>query len=143
MHWFQALPALNAFLNATSATLLVIGFLQIRKKRVRAHRRLMLAACVVSTLFLASYLTYHSIAGSTRFAGTGWARPLYFSILISHTILATAVLPLVIVTVWRGLRMEVAKHRPIARWTLPVWLYVSVTGVLVYLMLWVIFPASR
>ncbi len=139
--WFRYLPALNALLNATSATLLVIGFLQIRRKRVRMHRRMMLSACVVSTLFLASYLTYHSIAGSTRFAGTGWSRPLYFSILISHTILATAVLPLVIVTVWRGLRMQVDKHRPIARWTLPIWLYVSVTGVMVYLMLWVIFPA--
>ncbi len=139
--WFRLLPALNAVLNATSATLLVLGFLQIRKKRIRVHRRLMLSACVVSALFLASYLTYHSVAGSTRFAGPEWSRPLYFSILISHTILATAVLPLVIVTVWRGLKMDVRRHRPIARWTLPVWLYVSVTGVVVYLMLWVIFPA--
>jgi uncharacterized membrane protein YozB (DUF420 family) len=141
MEWFRSLPALNALLNATSATLLVIGFIQIRKRRVRAHRRMMLSACAVSTLFLVSYLTYHSIAGSTRFAGTGWTRPLYFTILLSHTILATAVLPLVIVTVWRGLKMQVDRHRAIARWTLPVWLYVSVTGVLVYLMLWVIFPA--
>lgn len=140
MEWFRALPALNALLNFTSATLLVLGFIQIRKRRVAWHRRFMLSACVVSALFLVSYLTYHTVAGSTRFAGTGWSRPLYFSILISHTILATAVLPLVIITVWRGLRMQVEKHRPIARWTLPVWLYVSVTGVLVYLMLYQFFP---
>jgi uncharacterized membrane protein YozB (DUF420 family) len=142
MEWFRSLPTLNALLNATSATLLVIGFVQVRKGRILQHRRMMLSACAVSALFLVSYLTYHWTAGSTRFMGTGWTRPLYFSILISHTILATAVLPLVLITVWRGLRMDVARHRPIARWTLPVWLYVSITGVLVYLMLWVIFPAG-
>ncbi|HEU5162411.1 MAG TPA: DUF420 domain-containing protein [Thermoanaerobaculia bacterium] len=140
MEWFRYLPALNAALNATAATLLIIGFTYIRKRRIREHRRMMLSACGVSALFLVSYLTYHTVAGSTRFMGTGWARPLYFTILISHTILATAVLPLVIVTVLRGLRMDVAKHRRIARWTLPVWLYVSITGVIVYLMLYHIFP---
>lgn len=142
MEWFRYLPALNAALNATAATLLVIGFLHIRKRRIPQHRRMMLSACAVSALFLVSYLTYHTRAGSTAFMGTGWARPLYFTILISHTILATAVLPLVLVTVWRGLKMDVARHRPIARWTLPVWLYVSITGVMVYLMLYHIFPGG-
>lgn len=142
MEWFRALPTVNALLNATSGTLLVLGFLQIRKKNLLVHRRLMLAACAASVLFLISYLTYHALAGSTRFAGTGWSRPVYFTILISHTILATAVLPLAIVTVWRGLRDQRARHRAIARWTFPVWMYVSVTGVLVYLMLYHLFPGA-
>ena len=142
MEWFRALPTVNALLNATSGTLLVLGFLQIRKKNLLVHRRLMLAACATSVLFLISYLTYHALAGSTRFVGTGWSRPVYFTILISHTILATAVLPLAIVTVWRGLRDQRARHRAIARWTFPVWMYVSVTGVLVYLMLYHVFPSA-
>jgi uncharacterized membrane protein YozB (DUF420 family) len=136
MEWYRVLPTVNASLNATAGALVVLAFLAIRNKRVERHRRLMLSACAVSALFLVTYLVYHYFAGSTRFAGTGWTRPLYFSILISHTILATAVLPLILVTVWRGLKMNVAKHRRIARWTLPIWLYVSVTGVAVYLMLY-------
>lgn len=139
MEWVRNLPTVNALLNATSAALLFAGWLQIRRRKIERHRRFMLAACAVSALFLASYLTYHFFAGATRFAGTGWSRPVYFSILISHTVLATAVLPLVLVTVWRGLRRDDARHRRIARWTFPVWLYVSITGVLVYLMLYVWF----
>ena len=142
MEWFRALPTVNALLNATSGTLLFLGFLQIRKKNIVVHRRLMLAACGASVLFLISYLTYHALAGATRFAGTGWSRPIYFTILISHTILATAVLPLAIVTVWRGLRDQNARHRAIARWTFPIWIYVSITGVLVYLMLYHVFPST-
>lgn len=142
MEWVRALPTVNALLNATSGTLLLVGFLQIRRRNVQTHRRLMLSACAVSVLFLISYLTYHWFAGATRFAGTGWSRPIYFTILISHTILATAVLPLAIVTVWRGLRDDRPRHRAIARWTFPVWMYVSVTGVLVYLMLYHLFPSA-
>src|SRR5687767_14913712 len=136
MEWIRELPAVNALLNATSGVLLFTGFIQIKGRRIEAHRRYMLAACVVSALFLVSYLFYHYFAGSTRFTGTGWTRPVYFTILISHTILATAILPMVIVTVWRGLRMDVERHRRIARWTFPIWMYVSVTGVAVYLMLY-------
>ena len=136
MEWIRQLPTLNATLNATSGVLLVLGYLQIRRGDIDRHRRLMLSACVVSAVFLVSYLTYHFFAGSTRFQGQGWIRPVYFSILISHTILATAILPMVLVTVWQGLRMNVDRHRRIARWTFPLWLYVSVTGVIVYLMLY-------
>lgn len=136
MEWYRILPTVNASLNATAGVLVVLAFLQIRKKRVQAHKRLMLAACAFSALFLVSYLVYHSFAGSTRFTGTGWTRPFYFSILISHTILATAVLPFILITVWQGLKMNVEKHRRIARWTFPIWIYVSVTGVAVYLMLY-------
>lgn len=141
MEWYRSLPTLNAILNTTSALLVVAGWLQIRQRRIETHRRLMLSACIVSALFLVSYLTYHALAGSTRFTGTGTVRTVYFTILLTHTVLAAAVLPLVLVTVWRGLRRHDAKHRRIARWTLPVWLYVSVTGVLVYLMLYVWYPA--
>ena len=130
------LPALNALLNGTAAVLLVVGWLLIRSGRREAHRRVMLAALAVSAAFLASYLVYHFQVGSVRFAGTGAARGVYFAILISHTLLAAAVPVLALVTLVRALRGRFARHRAIARWTLPIWLYVSVTGVVVYWMLY-------
>jgi putative membrane protein len=130
------LPAINATLNATSAVLLVAGYLAIRQSRKSLHRACMLGALIVSVTFLASYLFYHYQAGTTRFTGQGWLRPVYFTILGSHTILATVIVPLVIATLYFALRGSFARHRRIARWTLPVWLYVSVTGILVFLMLY-------
>ena len=130
------LPAINATLNATAAILLVWGFALIRSGRKAQHRRVMIAAFCVSTLFLISYLVYHAQVGSVRFPGTGTMRAVYLSILLTHTVLAAAVPPLAIVTLVRGLRGRFDKHRRIARWTLPIWLYVSVTGVAVYLMLY-------
>ena len=130
------LPTLNAFLNGTSAILLLSGYVAIRKRRIPIHRACMIAALVVSVLFLTSYLYYHSQAGSTRFTGQGWVRPLYFTILISHSVLAAVIVPLVIVTVVRALRGKFERHRRIARWTWPIWMYVSVTGIVVYLMLY-------
>jgi uncharacterized membrane protein YozB (DUF420 family) len=130
------LPTLNAFLNAMSASLLVLGWTLSRRRNRAAHRRVMTAAFVCSSLFLASYLTYHALVGSVRFPGTGGARTLYLGILLTHTVLAAAVAPLAVTTfvlAWKG-RLE--KHRRLARWTLPVWLYVSVTGVVVYVMLY-------
>jgi len=136
------LPTLNALLNATTGILIVAGFLFIRRKRIRAHRACMIAAVITASLFLISYLVYHVGfgAGVTRFTGTGWVRPLYFTILTSHTILAVTIVPFVIITLSRGLRGEFSRHRPIARWTFPMWLYVSVTGVIVYLMLYHVYP---
>ncbi len=130
------LPTLNAALNGTSAILLALGYLFIRRKKVDLHKACMVSAFGTSTLFLVSYLIYHYHAGSKPFLGEGWTRPVYFAILISHVILATVTLPLTIVTLARGLRGRFEKHRSIARWALPVWLYVSVTGVAVYLMLY-------
>jgi putative membrane protein len=130
------LPAVNASLNAVSTVLLIVGYLLIRARRIDAHRRCMIAALITSALFLASYLTYHAQVGSVRFTREGFVRPLYFTILITHVILAAAVPPLALVTVWRGLAARYARHRAIARWTLPIWLYVSVTGVLVYVLLY-------
>ena len=130
------LPTLNAVLNGTSAVLLAFGYCFIRRKKVDLHKACMVSAFVTSTLFLVSYLIYHYHAGSKPFPGEGWTRPLYFAILISHVILATVSLPLAIVTLARGLRGRFEKHRSIARWALPIWLYVSVTGVVVYLMLY-------
>jgi putative membrane protein len=131
-----ALPHLNAALNATSAVLLLTAYAFIKARRIRAHRRCMIAAFVTSSLFLVSYVVYHAQTGSKPFQGTGVVRTIYFSILIPHVLLAAAVLPLAIVTLRRGLRMDVRRHRRIAHWTLPVWLFVSVTGVVVYLMLY-------
>lgn len=131
-----ALPLVNACLNATAAALLGLGFLFIRRKRVGMHRACMLAALVVSFLFLGSYVTYHALAGSRPFPGRGWIRAVYFPILISHVVLAAAIVPLVLVTVSRALHGHFALHRRLARWTLPLWLYVSVTGVVVYWMLY-------
>lgn len=129
-------PALNATLNATSAVLLVLGYRWIKRKRVGAHTVCMLAALAVSALFLGSYLLYHARVGSVRFPGTGWIRPVYFALLSSHTILAIAIVPLIARTVFLAIRRRFAEHQRIARWTLPLWLYVSITGVIVYLMLY-------
>lgn len=132
----QDLPAVNATLNGTTALLLSTGYLLIRRGLRRAHRAVMLAAVALSTAFLASYLWYHAHAGVTRFPGRGWIRPVYFAILLSHTVLAAAIVPLVLVTLARGLRADFSRHARLARWTLPVWLYVSVTGVVIYVMLY-------
>ncbi|MCX7915975.1 MAG: DUF420 domain-containing protein [Verrucomicrobiae bacterium] len=132
------LPAVNASLNALAAVLMVVGYGLIRAGRRQAHQWTMAAAVVVSAVFLASYLYYHfNTTAVTRFTGEGWIRPVYFTILISHTVLAMAgALWLVPVTLWRAVRGRFEAHRRVARWTLPVWLYVSVTGVLIYLMLY-------
>ena len=129
-------PALNASLNALASVLLISGFRFIRAKRIAAHKACMLTAVAVSLLFLTSYVYYHYHAGSTPFPGQGWTRALYFTILISHMILAAATLPLVLITVTFALRGRIEKHRRLARWTFPIWLYVSVTGVVIYLMLY-------
>jgi len=131
-----ALPLLNACLNATSAALLTAGWVFIRRRRVTAHKMCMVSALVVSTAFLVSYVTYHSLAGSRPFGGVGWIRAVYFPLLISHIVLAAVIVPLALTTVYRALRGDFARHRRIARFTLPIWLYVSVTGVLVYWMLY-------
>ena len=130
------LAALNACLNAASALLLVVAHRAILRLEIARHRRLMIAAAVMSAIFLASYLTYHVRVGSVRFGGQGFVRPLYFAILITHTALAAAVPPLALRTLYLGLKRRDEKHRRIARWTYPIWLYVSVTGVVVYLMLY-------
>lgn len=130
------LPTLNASLNALSALFLITGYLLIRQGRVSAHRVAMLAAFSASTLFLASYLVYHFQAGSVPYPGTGPLRTVYFAILLSHTLLAAAVPFLAAITLVRALRERFDRHRAIARWTLPIWLYVSVTGVVIYLMLY-------
>jgi len=132
----QDLPALNASLNALSALLLIIAYVLIRRRRPIAHRNVMIAALVCSTLFLTSYLIYHYNVGSVRFTGTGPARTFYFTILLTHTVLAAAVPFLAAITVWRAWRKQYPRHVRIARWALPIWLYVSVTGVVVYWMLY-------
>lgn len=132
----SVLPHLNAALNATSFLLLVAALYMIRRGNVQAHRRLMLSALAVSCLFLISYVTYHAQYGSVRFTGQGAVRAVYFVILVTHVILAAAIVPLVIITLRRALAGDFARHRRIARWTYPLWLYVSVTGVVVYLMLY-------
>ena len=134
--WVAALPLLNACLNAASAALLTGGWLFIRRRRVTAHKTCMVSALVVSTLFLVSYVTYHSIAGSRPFVGAGWIRLIYYPMLLSHIVLAAAIVPLALTTLYRALQGNFARHVRIARWTLPIWLYVSVTGVLVYWMLY-------
>ena len=135
------LPTLNAVLNSMSAVLLVTGHRFIKSGNVKAHRFCMISTFVVSTLFLISYLTYHYQHGTTRFTGEGWVRPFYFTLLTSHTILAAAIVPLAIITLRRGWRNAIEKHVKIARWTYPIWLYVAVTGVGVYLMLYHLYPA--
>jgi putative membrane protein len=132
----HTLPAINASLNALSGVLLVIGYALMRAKRIDLHRRVMIAAFVTSSLFLICYLIYHAQVGSVPFRREGFVRPLYFTILITHVTLAAAVLPLAIVTLTRGLKGRYPRHRAIARWTFPIWLYVSVTGVLVYVLLY-------
>ena len=135
------LPHLNACLNGTSAVLLFSGYRFIRAGNVAAHRACQIGALAVSLLFLTSYLTYHFYHGATRFQGAGLARPIYFSVLISHTILAIVIVPLVSLTFYRAFRGDFLRHRRIARITLPLWLYVSITGVIVYLMLYQIYPS--
>jgi uncharacterized membrane protein YozB (DUF420 family) len=130
------LPTLNAALNSLSAVFLFAGYLFIRAKNRDAHRACMLAAFFCSTVFLISYLVYHFQVGSVGFKGQGWIRPVYFTILISHTVLAIAVVPLALITLVRALRGKFDAHRRIAHWTFPIWLYVSVTGVVIYLMLY-------
>jgi uncharacterized membrane protein YozB (DUF420 family) len=130
------LPTVNATLNTISAVLLSIGFLMIRRRNIVAHRNCMIAAFVVSGLFLTSYLIYHYHSGSTPFEGNGWIRSVYFAVLIPHIILAALILPLALITLYFALRKRFTKHRRIARWTLPIWLYVSVTGIIVYWMLY-------
>lgn len=139
---YTAFPAINATLNGTSAVLIVTGRGLIKRGRVAAHRACMVAAVACSTLFLLCYLYYHAHAGVIRFQGQGLVRPVYFSILISHMILAAVILPLVIITLARAWRGTFDRHRAIARWTFPVWLYVSITGVVIYVMLYHLYAAG-
>jgi putative membrane protein len=133
---YAIFPVINASLNGASTVLLLTGRWLISRRRIAQHRLVMLTAFVTSALFLISYLYYHFHVGSVHFQGTGWSRPLYFTILISHVTLALVIVPLVIITLTQALRERFDKHRAIARWTFPLWLYVSVTGVLVYFMLY-------
>ena len=132
----SSLPAVNASLNGASAVFLVLGYIFIRRHRVFAHRVSMIGAVACSSVFLASYLYFHFHAGLIRFGGQGWIRPVYFTLLTSHSILAAAIVPLVLITLSRALRGRFDRHRAIARWTLPLWFYVSVTGVLIYWLLY-------
>jgi uncharacterized membrane protein YozB (DUF420 family) len=138
---YTLFPALNATLNGASAVLITTGHALIRRNNIRMHRACMLAAVFTSSIFLVSYLYYHAHVGSVHFPGTGMARRVYFTLLISHTLLAATVPPLVIITLVFALREKFERHRRIARWTYPIWLYVSVTGVLVYLMLYRVYGA--
>ena len=138
---YSVLPHLNATLNASSFILLTSGYYFIRRGRVLAHKRCQLAALTASILFLISYIVYHLHHGTTRFTGQGIARPIYFTILTTHTILAVVIVPFVIITLRRALRADFLRHRAIARWTFPMWLYVSVTGVIVYVMLYHLYPS--
>ena len=142
MFALTALPLLNAILNSLSAVLLCGGYIAIRRRRKAVHKTCMLTACITSTLFLISYLTYHYHVGSKPFTGQGSIRLVYFMILISHTILAVVIVPLVVLTLTRAWKAQWPRHRRLARWTLPLWLYVSVTGVVVYLMLYQLYPVS-
>jgi len=137
------LPAVNATLNALSGVFLLIAYWHIRNKRITQHKRFMLAACAASVVFLCCYVLNHYLRHGvvTRFTGTGAIRPVYFAILISHTILAITIVPMAILSVRNGLKMRVAPHRRIARWTFPLWMYVSVTGVIVYFFLYHWYPS--
>jgi len=136
-------PALNACLNASSAVLLSAGYLMIRRGRVLAHKSCMGLAFVCSTIFLISYVLYHVRVGSVAFRGQGWIRPVYFTLLGSHTVLAATIVPLALVTVTRALREQLDRHKRIARWTLPLWLYVSVTAVFLYIQLYHVYAEPR
>ncbi len=142
----RSLPAVNASLNGACALLLVCGYVMIRSGKIAIHRFFMIAAFCCSTLFLALYLYFHFSAGVIRFGGQGWIRSVYFTLLLTHTTLAAVIVPLVLITLTRALRGKFASHRAIAKWTLPIWLYVSVTGVIVYWLLYVaytpIWPAA-
>lgn len=148
MEFLKIFPHLNASLNALSGVFLVLGFYFIHTKKISNHRICMLIACSVSALFLLCYITHHSIRtyylglGPTRFTGEGIVAPIYRTILLTHTILATVIAPFVILTLWRALKGKYELHKKLARWVFPIWLYVSVTGVIVYLMLYQLFPAK-
>jgi putative membrane protein len=133
--WVLALPGLNAILNGLSAICLTFGYINIRKRRRETHMRFMISAVVFSGLFLVSYITYHYFHGDTKFPGHGWVRPVYFALLISHITLSMVALPLIFATLWYATRSQFGFHKRVARWTFPIWLYVSVTGVIVYLVL--------
>jgi putative membrane protein len=135
-----ALPALNALLNGASAVLLTSGWLAIRRRRIAVHRACMLGAFSISVLFLVSYVIYHALAGSRPFTGQGWIRPVYFVVLVTHVVLAAAMVPFVLTTLYRALSADFTRHARLARLTLPVWIYVSVTGVVVYLILYRLYP---
>lgn len=143
---FQDLPAVNAALNAVSAVLLTAGFIFIKRGHKTAHRNCMISAFCTSVIFLGCYLTYHGYLavvlhqGPTRFLNPAWFRPIYLTLLATHTILAAAIVPLILITLWRAKKQDFIRHKKIARWTLPLWLYVSVTGVVIYLLLYQIFP---
>jgi putative membrane protein len=139
---FSDLPAVNATLNGLSAVFLLAGFRFIRRKNIVAHHRCMLSAVVTSTVFLTCYIIYHAKAGRTVFPNT-WFRPIYLVLLFTHTILAVIIVPMVIITLSRALRLRFDLHKKIARWTWPLWMYVSVTGVIIYLLLYKIFPQQR
>lgn len=130
------LPAVNATLNAASGVLLLLGYRAIRARKIDRHRKLMLSAAATSTLFLVCYLVYHAAVGSVRFTGQGPVRTVYFAILLTHTVLAAAIVPMVLRTLYLGLKRRDETHRRLARWTFPLWVYVSVTGVVIYLMLY-------
>ncbi len=138
----SALPAVNSFLNGTSAVLLAVGYLFIRQRKVTAHKICMVSAFAVSSLFLISYLVYHYHAGSTPFGGQGWIRSLYFALLIPHITFAALIVPLALTTIYRAWQGQFNKHMKIARWTLPLWMYVSVSGVLIYWMLYHLYAPS-
>jgi putative membrane protein len=137
---YSSLAPLNAILNSIAAVLLTAGFVFIKRKNVAAHRACMISALVVSAAFLTSYLLYHLHVGDVRFGGTGWVRPLYFTILVPHVILAGVIVPLALTTLYFALRGRFPSHRRIARWTWPLWIYVSVTGVVIYVMLYRLYP---
>jgi putative membrane protein len=133
--------AFNATLNGISAVLLTCGYIAVRARKIVVHKTFMIAAFLTSTVFLISYLAYHYRVGHVAFQGQGWIRPVYFTLLLTHTVLAAAIVPMIIVTLRRAWLERFDKHRIIARWTLPLWLYVSVTGVIVYLMVYQLYPA--
>jgi putative membrane protein len=133
--WVGYLPSANALFNSLSALCLICGYINIRRRNRLVHMRFMLSATVFSSLFLLSYITYHYFHGDTKFPGQGWIRPVYFFILITHIVLSMVALPLILATLWYALRNQFQFHRGVARWTFPVWLYVSVTGVIVYFVL--------
>ncbi|RMG22662.1 MAG: DUF420 domain-containing protein [Armatimonadetes bacterium] len=142
MEWVERLPTFNALCNASSAALLITGYLFIRQGRIAQHRLCMLSALAASLLFLAGYLTYHAYHGTTRFPDLGLVRTVYLTILTTHTILAIAIVPMVVMTLHRAFTARFDRHKAIARWTLPLWLYVSVTGVLIYFFLYVWYPTG-
>lgn len=142
MQDYSIFPAIDATLNGASAVLITVGVALIRRGLQRAHRACMIAAVVTSSLFLCSYLYYHAHVGTTRFLAHGWIRPVYFAVLLTHTILAATIVPLVILTLSRALRGRFDRHRAIARWTYPAWLYVSVTGVVIYALLYHLSPVT-